>query len=112
MTYKNCYYPYLEKKVYGNQKFNRKTTQTDQAPPTKQKQIKQNTKQDRKKTVQKHKQAQEIPTTKARALIQSEEPLKDDSEEQEFISFLINLTLYSHCIQVDRIKKSLKITKG
>ena len=41
MAYKNCYYPYLEKKVYGNQKLKRKTTQTDQAPPTKQKQIKQ-----------------------------------------------------------------------
>jgi hypothetical protein len=37
MAYKNCYYPYLEKKVYGNQKLKRKTTQTDQAPPTKQK---------------------------------------------------------------------------
>jgi hypothetical protein len=41
MAYKNCYYPYLEKKVYGSQIFKRKTTQTDQAPPTKQKQIKQ-----------------------------------------------------------------------
>ena len=49
MAYKNCYYPYLEKKVYGNQKLKRKTTQTDQAPPTIQKQIKQNTKQERKK---------------------------------------------------------------
>ena len=54
MAYKNCYYPYLEKKVYGSQKFKRKTTQTDQAPPTKQKQIKQNTKQDRKKKLDKN----------------------------------------------------------
>ena len=35
-----------------------------------------------KKTGQKHKQAQQIPSTKARVSIQSEEPLKDDSEEQ------------------------------
>jgi hypothetical protein len=50
--------------------------------PTEQKQIKQNTKQDRRKTGQKHKQAQQIPNTKAKVLIQSEEPLKEDSEEQ------------------------------
>jgi hypothetical protein len=35
-----------------------------------------------KKTGQKHKQAQQVPSIKARVLIQSEEPLKDDSEEQ------------------------------
>ena len=35
-----------------------------------------------KTTEQKHKQAQQIPNTKARVSIQSEEPLKDDSEEQ------------------------------
>jgi hypothetical protein len=34
------------------------------------------------KTGQKHKQAQQIPNTKARVSIQSEEPLKDDSKEQ------------------------------
>jgi hypothetical protein len=39
-------------------------------------QIKLNTKQDRKK------QAQQIPNTKARVSIQSEELLKNDSEEQ------------------------------
>ena len=33
-----------------------------------------------KKTGQKLKQAQQIPNTKARVSIQSEEPLKDDSE--------------------------------
>ena len=31
---------------------------------------------------QKHKQAQQIPNTNTRVSIQSEEPLKDDSEEQ------------------------------
>jgi hypothetical protein len=36
----------------------------------------------KKKTGQKHKQAQQIPNTKARVSNQSEEPLKDDSEEQ------------------------------
>jgi predicted SprT family Zn-dependent metalloprotease len=35
-----------------------------------------------KKTGQKLKQAQQIPNTKARVSIQSEEPLEDDSEEQ------------------------------
>jgi hypothetical protein len=35
-----------------------------------------------KKNWKKHKQAQQIPNTKARVLIQSEEPLKDDSVEQ------------------------------
>ena len=35
-----------------------------------------------KKPGQKHKQAQQIPHTKARVSIQSEELLKDDSEEQ------------------------------
>ena len=35
-----------------------------------------------KKYWTKHKQAQQIPNTKARVSIQSEEPLKDDSEEQ------------------------------
>ena len=39
-------------------------------------------KQDRKQTRLKHKQAQQIPNTKAKVSIQSEEPLKDDSEEQ------------------------------
>ena len=34
------------------------------------------------KTRQKHMQAQQIPNTKARVSIQSEEPLKDDSEEK------------------------------
>ena len=34
------------------------------------------------KTRQKHMQAQQIPNTKAKVSIQSEEPLKDDSEEQ------------------------------
>jgi hypothetical protein len=50
--------------------------------PTKKNQIKQNTKQDRRKTGQKHKQAHQIPSTKAKVLIQSEKPLKEDSEEQ------------------------------
>jgi preprotein translocase subunit SecG len=40
------------------------------------------TKQDRKQTRLKHKQAQQIPNTKARVSIQSEEQVKDDSEEQ------------------------------
>ena len=38
--------------------------------------------QDRWKTGQKHKQAHQIPNTKAKVSIQSEEPLKEDSEEQ------------------------------
>jgi len=64
-----------------------KTSRERQHKPVKQrnthqtKSDKKNTKQDRKK-LHKHKQAQQIPSTKARVSIQSEEPLKDDSEEQ------------------------------
>jgi hypothetical protein len=57
-------------------------TDSDYPYGTKEKQIKQNTKQGRKQTRLKHKQAQQIPNTKAKVSIQSEEPLKDDSEEQ------------------------------
>jgi hypothetical protein len=64
-----------------------------------------------KKTGQKHKQSQQIPNTKQEFRFSRKNRCKRIWKSKQFISFLINLTLYSHSIQVGRIKKSLKIPK-
>ena len=79
MAYKNLQL-LRERKEHENQKVKRKTTQTGQTP-TKQNQIKAKYKTKPKKNWTKTQAITTNPKHKARVSIQSEEPLKEDSEE-------------------------------
>ena len=95
-------------------KVNRKTTQTGQAaqhPPSKNRWNKIQNKTEKNWT--KNQASAANPKHKSKSFDSVGRTVERRfRKNKQFISFLINLTLYSHCIQVGRIKKSLKIPKG
>jgi hypothetical protein len=72
-------YDCLEKEEYKNQKVKRKT---NRSRPTKQNKIKARYKTKPKKKLDKYTSNHNKSQTQTRVSIQSEEPLKEDSEEQ------------------------------